>query len=347
MKRIAALLSPLLAAAGTVVLTSGWMADACGSPPGALAARHQGMASTLVVVLGSSTALGTGANPPDSSWVNRYRSYLRYYSPDLEVVNLAVGGITTFQIMPDGFIPPSRRFAPIADHNISYALTLHPAAIIVNLPSNDAANYFPITAQLANFDTLAQYASRNQTPIWFSTSQPRNFLDPGQRLALMVLRDSLLARYADGIWTRTLDFWSGLADSAGNILPPFDCGDHIHLNNSGHRLLCERVVQAHVLLYTGVTRAPTEVPEAVHLDASFPNPFNSSTLFRYELASGSPVEVTLHDLRGREVARLFAGFQLAGAHELRWDAAASPGGVYLIVIRAGGTMQSRLLTLVK
>jgi len=32
--------------------------------------------SIRVVVIGSSTASGTGASVPDSAWVNRYRNYL-------------------------------------------------------------------------------------------------------------------------------------------------------------------------------------------------------------------------------------------------------------------------------
>ncbi|MEZ4983685.1 MAG: SGNH/GDSL hydrolase family protein [Saprospiraceae bacterium] len=51
-----------------------------------------------IVVLGSSTAEGTGASSPDSSWVNRYRASLSR-NTRYEVVNLARGGYTTFHIL--------------------------------------------------------------------------------------------------------------------------------------------------------------------------------------------------------------------------------------------------------
>jgi lysophospholipase L1-like esterase len=56
----------------------------------------------------------------------------------------------------------------------------------------------------------------------------------------MAMRDSTLARFGQA----AIDFWTGLADAEGRILPVFDCGDGIHLNDAGHRLLAERVVEA-------------------------------------------------------------------------------------------------------
>ncbi|MFT5667674.1 MAG: lysophospholipase L1-like esterase, partial [Vicingaceae bacterium] len=56
-----------------------------------------------VVVLGSSTAAGTGPSSSDSAWVNRYRRHLQALNPQNVVTNLGVGGTTTYNIMPDWF----------------------------------------------------------------------------------------------------------------------------------------------------------------------------------------------------------------------------------------------------
>ncbi|HOT96540.1 MAG TPA: SGNH/GDSL hydrolase family protein [bacterium] len=338
-----------------LLILAGGRGSASGRPPAGMNAgsgdvhRASGCSTEkeVVVVLGSSTAAGVGAVPADSAWVNRYRSYLQYYTPDLDVINLAVGGITTYQIMPDGFVPPSRRFTPLEYHNITQAVRLHPKAIIINLPSNDAANYFSIAEQIANFDTLAGYASRYQIPFWFSTTQPRNFRDPRQRDALKVMRDSILSRYSNGIWTHALDFWSGLADSTGNILPAYDCGDHIHLNNAGHHLLFERVVHAHVLLYTPIhPRAGAPLAE-FRLYPNFPNPFNTTTILRFELAREGPLRVTVLDLTGREVTRLCDGPICAGPHDLIWKAAGCPSGLYLVWFQSRDVNRMQSITLVR
>ena len=51
--------------------------------------------SIHLVVLGSSTASGSGPSTPDSAWVNRYRNYLQDINPLNQVTNLAIGGTTT------------------------------------------------------------------------------------------------------------------------------------------------------------------------------------------------------------------------------------------------------------
>ena len=51
--------------------------------------------SCTIVVLGSSTAYGTGANPVDNSWVNLYASAIFQKNTKLNIVNLAYPGYTT------------------------------------------------------------------------------------------------------------------------------------------------------------------------------------------------------------------------------------------------------------
>ncbi|MEO1448111.1 MAG: SGNH/GDSL hydrolase family protein, partial [Bacteroidota bacterium] len=104
--------------------------------------------SLHIVVLGSSTAAGAGASPVDSAWVWRYRHYLQSINPANQVSNLAVGGFTSYRIMPTGFVPPASRPSPDTTHNITTALTLAPDAIIINLPSNDVSSGYTVAEQL-------------------------------------------------------------------------------------------------------------------------------------------------------------------------------------------------------
>jgi hypothetical protein len=49
------------------------------------------------------------------------------------------------------------------------------------------------------------------------------------------------------------------------------------------------------------------------------------------------VALTVHDLRGREVARLFEGHRQAGRHEAVWETELSlPTGVYFGRLSLGG-----------
>jgi hypothetical protein len=125
-----------------------------------------------IAVLGSSTAFGTGPSHADSAWVNRYRKCITDLDSSSKVVNLALGGYTTYHMLPDDFVPPANRPAPDPARNITQALSLYPFAIIINLPSNDAASGYSISEQLSNYDLILEKASAAGVPVWISTTQP-------------------------------------------------------------------------------------------------------------------------------------------------------------------------------
>ncbi len=195
-----------------------------------------------IVVLGSSTAAGSGPSSSDSTWVNRYRKYLQKINPANQVTNLAQGGTTTYQIMPSWFVAPSGRPATNPARNVTQAISLGADAIIVNMPSNDAANGFGVAEQLFNFNMIVKVADSVGIPVWVCTTQPRSFNASKIQLQKDV-RDSVLSIYRN----MALDFWTTIADSTGIIDSPYNSGDGVHLNNAGHRILFQRVQARNIL----------------------------------------------------------------------------------------------------
>lgn len=192
-----------------------------------------------MVVIGSSTAAGAGASIPDSAWVSRYRAFEQAATPSSEVINLAVGGYNSYLLMPSDNVPPSNRPLPDANRNITAALALSPDVVIMNLPSNDVASGYSLQEQLDNFKAIAQAAHDAGTAIYICTTQPRNFADPTRIQLQMDMRDSIFQ-----IWgSSAIDFWSGLSDGMGWIDPAVDSGDGVHLNDAGHALLAQRVIE--------------------------------------------------------------------------------------------------------
>ena len=198
--------------------------------------------SGSIVVLGSSTSAGIGPKDPKQAWVARYRRYLAERFPNLTLVNLAVGGLTTFEIQPTDYVPPPHRPAPAVGKNITAALLLRPRAIIVNLPSNDQAGNFPLAEQLANYDRVANLSAAAHVPLWVSTTQPRNFDDPAQLASLIRARDAIRQKFAP----RVLDFWTPFAAPNGFIQAQYNAGDGTHLNDAAHALLVGIVEGAHI-----------------------------------------------------------------------------------------------------
>ncbi len=246
-----------------------------------------------IVVLGSSTAAGTGASHPDSAWVNRYWNFLQDENPENEVINLAKGGYTTYHLLPTGIDTPGDRPDPDITRNINAALDSNPDAIIINLPSNDAANGFAVEEQLANYEQILQKANEANVPVWISTPQGRNLNLEG-RTNLIEMRDSTYARYGD----MAIDFWTNIAQSDGQLNTIFSSGDGIHLNDRGHRLLFERVVEKDIpgKIISGVIIVDDELHEL----KLYPNPANEVIyISRHENVSG-PMDLRVVDMSGRE-----------------------------------------------
>ncbi len=193
-----------------------------------------------VVILGSSTAAGANADPLSESWANMFATALGVSNPGSQVTNLAVGGFTTCNVMPTGTVPfgvwNHPAFLPSPGHNITAALALDPDLILVNLPTNDSDVLIPVDMQIANYATIVALAAGHDVPVWITTSQPRSTIAAAQSL-IRTMVDATNEAFAG----RCIDFWSGLGDASGNILPEYNA-DGTHLNNAGHLLLFNRVM---------------------------------------------------------------------------------------------------------
>lgn len=196
-----------------------------------------------IVVMGSSTAMGTGASVPDSNWVSKFRKYVRSFNPANEVINIATSSRTTYHLLnPNGFVPPEGRPVPDTLRNITKALSYNPDIIIINLPSNDVALNYTLAEQQANYERTLALTDAAGITVWVTTTQPRTALNAGQRNNLMVVRDWTYQRFGN----KAIDFWTDLANPDGTIVDAYNV-DGVHVNNMGHHLLYTRVVGERIL----------------------------------------------------------------------------------------------------
>ncbi len=88
------------------------------------------------------------------------------------------------------------------------------------------------------------------------------------------------------------------------------------------------------------------------LRPNYPNPFNPSTTIVFVLARSSDLDLSIHDVRGRLVARLLHEWRPSGKYEIQWDGTNAQGepqasGVYLVRLQAGSHLASRRMLLLK
>ena len=94
------------------------------------------------------------------------------------------------------------------------------------------------------------------------------------------------------------------------------------------------------------------VPNRFTLHQNYPNPFNPETTIAFDLEQAGPVQLTVYNVLGQQVARLVDGFRSAGTHQARWDGRDNQGfraatGVYLYKLDVGGSTAVRKMVLLQ
>jgi hypothetical protein len=109
-----------------------------------------------------------------------------------------------------------------------------------------------------------------------------------------------------------------------------------------------------VTMFTTVSSSPTNAiqdkptgPRGYKLHQNFPNPFNPSTLIRFELPNPSKVQLKVFNMLGQEISTLVDGDQAQGVHEVVYNSTGVPSGVYLYSLRAQGFVAAKTMVLVK
>ena len=89
-------------------------------------------------------------------------------------------------------------------------------------------------------------------------------------------------------------------------------------------------------------------PEIFKLHPCSPNPFNPSTELTFSTRSSCKVTLAIFDITGRKVSTLLSGFQLAGSHQINWNAENFPSGIYFArLVSEDGQMHTQKLLLIK
>ncbi len=89
------------------------------------------------------------------------------------------------------------------------------------------------------------------------------------------------------------------------------------------------------------------IPTEFGLDQNYPNPFNPSTKVSFAVPVEGMVNIRLYNILGNEVATLVSRRYEAGRHDVEFNAAALPSGVYIYTMRAGTFSQSRKMVLMR
>ena len=103
---------------------------------------------------------------------------------------------------------------------------------------------------------------------------------------------------------------------------------------------------------TAIVETQTVLPEHFSLGQNAPNPFNSSTIIPYEIATAAAAELAIYNVAGQRVRTFILGYQSSGEYRVVWDGRDDGGrklgsGVYLYALKSGAEVAWRKAILVK
>jgi acyl-CoA thioesterase-1 len=185
-------------------------------------------------ILGSSSALGVGAQT--LSWAQALQRTYAYRS--VSIVNLAVGGMTTYEALPSDSPTVPGRPAPSLTNNIDAALARSSKLVLVSYPTNDTAYGYTVDETVRNLLTIRSTAMARGVAVIILSTQPRNL--NATQLARLAEIDGLVSQNVAPCFVAVRE---ALAGPDGRIAPQYDAGDGIHVNDAGHALIHDRVAR--------------------------------------------------------------------------------------------------------
>ncbi|MEX0737643.1 MAG: choice-of-anchor B family protein [Bacteroidota bacterium] len=145
--------------------------------------------------------------------------------------------------------------------------------------------------------------------------------------------------------------WTGIA---GQYLWGYATGTHfVTVEKEGYsaKSFEALVVQNSTTVVNVTLTTPTsrdgDPPTSFALYQNYPNPFNPSTTISFDLPGPTNVTLSVHDVFGREVARLVDGAISQGRHSIPWSPETVPSGVYFYSFKTPERSLTRRMLFVK
>jgi hypothetical protein len=89
------------------------------------------------------------------------------------------------------------------------------------------------------------------------------------------------------------------------------------------------------------------VPLTFTLAQNYPNPFNPKTVISYRLPANSQVDLSIFNILGQKLVTLLSEKQVAGTHQVNWDASGFASGMYFYKLETPANVLVQKMLLIK
>ena len=98
---------------------------------------------------------------------------------------------------------------------------------------------------------------------------------------------------------------------------------------------------------TFVNNTNSGIPDAYKLYQNDPNPFNPSTIIKFQISKAAFITLKVFDVLGRETRTLVNGYMNTGEYEINFDAGGLSSGIYFYKLESGVYKDVKRMILVK
>ncbi|HEY6906209.1 MAG TPA: T9SS type A sorting domain-containing protein [Ignavibacteriaceae bacterium] len=120
--------------------------------------------------------------------------------------------------------------------------------------------------------------------------------------------------------------------------------------DAGADIVYYRIKQVNIdgsVVYSSQVKIGQGKEEPFIVEQNYPNPFNPRTSIIVDLREDSDVEITVYNLEGKEVAKLYKGYLTSGTHKFSFDASQLSSGIYLYKVSTPTYSNTKKMILTK
>ena len=165
-------------------------------------------------------------------------------------------------------------------------------------------------------------------------------------------------------WSYFVSWTSGTPDQYPESWWWFNYGDNVmaltyedmNCSQAGNYDLTASAMVRGVCDYIGINLSDIDseliLPEEYSLQQNYPNPFNPSTQINFYIPKDEFVSISILDIKGREVATILHGKQMAGSKSVRWNGIDHqgkilPSGIYICLMKTNNLILKRKMILLR
>ena len=112
------------------------------------------------------------------------------------------------------------------------------------------------------------------------------------------------------------------------------------------------IVNVTITISDVLSSTTNNIPKKLNIKYAHPNPSNNSISLSFEIPSSKNVNLSIFDMKGRNIRQMNLGVLSAGFHKVLWDGKNNlgnelPSGIYMAVLEVDDDFNIQKISLVK